>query len=509
MKSIRPLVSQKAKKRNFWRRSWPWLVLIALLAGGGAGWYFLAGPGSQKARFTAMAQGGSVLLTTTVQRGDIQVAATGSGTLEAGQEVDLSFSTSGTVAELNVKVGDQVEVGEVLARLGNAEDLEANLATAQLDLLEAQQSLKGLQTNASVSMAQAYQAWVAAQGTYKTALTTSQRTDYARCSQEVTTKYAEALSRAKQKLTNINAEKTGSEAWIGAKNDLDTAQANYDYCIAHTDDEKVTAQSDLEVARIALQKAEEKYITLSENSGIDPDELALAEAKGKAAESKLTIAQNELDGTVLTAPIAGKVISIASEAGTRVDTSSYITIADLSQPKLTVSIDEADMVKFGVGNPVTIVFDALPDQTFLGKVVEINPSLVSSGFYSVVQGVVELDDTAVETVSKLPLGLTATATIISQEAKDTLVVPLTALKALDDGYSVMVVGSDGKETQQVVTIGLEDTENVQILSGLAEGDLINSGVSALSSSSFEFPGDMMMPGGMPAGGGMPGGGGPP
>ncbi len=212
------------------------------------------------------------------------MAATGSGTLEAGQEADLSFSTSGTVAELNVKVGDQVEVGKVLARLGNTEGLEANLATAQLDLLEAQQSLKGLQTNASVSLAQAYQDWVTAQGTYKTALTTSQRTDYARCSQEVTTKYAEALARAKQKLANINAEKTGSEAWIGAKNDLDTAQANYDYCIAHTDDEKVTAQSDLEVARIALQKAEEKYITLRENSGIDPDELALAEAKVKAAD---------------------------------------------------------------------------------------------------------------------------------------------------------------------------------------------------------------------------------
>ncbi len=223
----------------------------------------------------------------------------------------------------------------------------------------------------------------------------------------------------------------------------------------------------------------------------------------------MTIAQNELEGTVLTAPIAGKVISIASEAGTRVDTSTYITIADLSQPKLTVSIDEADMGKFVVGNPAIIVFDALPDQTFSGKVVEVNPSLVSSGFYSVVQGVVELDDTAVETVSKLPLGVTATATIISQEAKDTLVVPLTALKTLDEGYSVMVVGSDGKETQQVVTIGLEDTENVQILSGLAEGDLINSGVSALSSSSSEFPGDMMMPGGMPAGGGIPGGGGPP
>ncbi len=508
MKSIRPLVSQKTKKRNSWRHSWPWLVLVVLLAGG-AGWYFLLGPGSARAKVST-SQGGSVLLTSRVQRGDIQVTATGSGTLQPGQEADLSFSTSGVVAELNVKVGGMVEEGEILARLGNAESLEADLASAQLNLLEAQQSLKELQQNASVALAQAYQDWVTAQSSYNEAVTTAQRTNYARCSDAVTAQYKLALDKAQAKLNNIHAESKGSQVWIDAKHDLETAQANYDYCIAHTAEEKVSAQSELEVARSKMQLAEQKYNILKESSGIDPDELALAEAKVKEAQTQVTIAQDKLEGTVLTAPFAGKIISVASTAGTMVDTSTYITIADISNPKLTVSISEEDIDKFAVGNKATIVFDSLPDQIFSGIVTEVNPSLVSSGFYSVIQGVVKPDDAAVKTIQSLPLGVTATVTIISQEADNVLLVPLTAIKTMGNkGYFVMKVDSDGQETQQEVTVGLKNSSTAEILSGLAEGDLINSGVSALSSNSnsgSQFPGGM--PGEMP-GGPMPGGGGAP
>lgn len=509
MKSVRTLVSQKNKKRNFWRRSWPLLVLVVLLAGG-VSWYFMLGPGSPRAKFAAMTQSGPVLLTATVQRGDIQVSAVGSGTLEAGQEADLSFSTMGTVVELNVKLGDLVEEGQVLARLGNVEGLEANLASAQLKLLEARKSLKDLQQNAGVALAQAYQDWVAAQQTYSDVVTAMQRTDYARCSQAVTTRYALALEKAQEKLASINAESAGSEAWIDAKNDLDTAQANYSYCTAHSEEEKITAQSNAEVARVAMQQAEEKYATLKEASGIDPDALSLAEAAVQEAEAQLADAQQELGGITLAAPFAGKVIFIASQAGTMVDTSTYITIADLSHPKLTVSIDESDMDKFAVGIRAEIVFDALPGLTLSGTVVEVNPSMVSSGFYSVIQGVVELEETAVNTVEYLPLGLNATVTIISQEAKDVLLAPMTALKSMgEQGYAVMKVGSDGAEVQQPVTVGLVDGSNAEILTGLAEGDLINSGVSALASDpSSEFPGGMMMPGGGFPDGGMPAGGPP-
>ena len=75
-----------------------------------------------------------------VERGDIRLTASGSGTLVTNQSVNMSFSTSGKVAELNVKLGDMVKTGDVLARLEKAEDLEANLASAQANLLQAQQS---------------------------------------------------------------------------------------------------------------------------------------------------------------------------------------------------------------------------------------------------------------------------------------------------------------------------------------------------------------------------------
>ena len=63
-----------------------------------------------------------------------------------------------------MKLGDMVKAGDVLARLEKAEDLEANLASAQANLLEAQQALTKLQKSAGASLAKAYQALIKAQG---------------------------------------------------------------------------------------------------------------------------------------------------------------------------------------------------------------------------------------------------------------------------------------------------------------------------------------------------------
>lgn len=475
----KPLIKRPARKRHSWMIRGLLAVLILALAGG-AGWYFLV---AQKASAQSPT-GGKQSYTTTVKRGDIVISASGSGTLVASQSMDLSFSTSGTVAELYVKVGDTVKTGDVLARLGSADSLEASVASAQLSLLQAQQTLTTLQKNASVSVAQAYQDWLTAKKTYETALTTSQRSTGARCSSDVNAKYTAALNRATERLNSIHAETQGSDVYIAAKNDYDTALANYNYCIAYTADEKTTAQSKLQVAKSALQQAEDKYNTLKAASGVDPNELALDEARVKQAETALAKAQEALAGITLTAPIDGKVIYLAATAGAMVGTDKFITIADVSHPTLTVSIDEADLDKFVVGNTATVSFDALPDLTFSGKVVQVDPQLTSSGQYRISKGTIELDANSAKTLASMPLGLNATVKIISGESKNTLLLAETALKSLGNGqYSVSLVSS-GQTTQQKVEVGLNDGTNAEIISGLKEGDVVSaSGTPSKSGSS--------------------------
>jgi HlyD family secretion protein len=467
------------------------VILIVLLVGGGAAWYFK----SKTAQATA--QAGAVTTTTaTVERGDISLTASGSGTLVTNEAVNMSFSTSGKVAELNVKLGDTVKKGDVLAKLENAQDLEANLASAQANLLQAQQTLAQLQKSAGTTLAKAYQTLVTAQAAYNDALTESQRTEAStRCSTDVVKKYRTALEQATQKLYNLlSVDAYTVEATI-AGYDYDTALANYSYCNAYTAREKTSAASTLEVTKQALAEAETNYNALKEASGVNTDTLTLDETKVETAQTQVTTAQETLDGITLKATIDGKITYLAATAGTIVDTSTFLTISDVSHPTVTVSLDESDMDKLVVGNSATVVFTALPKQTFTGKVSLANPQMNSFGPFRAATGQIVLDEEAVKTIETMPLGLSATIQIIGKEAKNVLIVPVDALKQLNSGeYVVKLVGSDGKLTQQVVSVGLKDDTSAEITAGLKEGDIVS--VTAASSSSSSQEGEFM-------GGGMP------
>ena len=180
---------------------WPLWVTVALvlLAGSGAAWYFLWGPGSARAQSGATA--GAELYTSAVKRGDLRISASGSGKLVAYQSVDLSFSTSGTVSELNVTAGDMVKAGQVLASLGSSPTLEANLAAAKLQVLQAQKTLTDLQQNADLSLAQAYSDLVAAQQTYDAAFKEKPAAWLMRAAGRTTaTRLTAALEQATQQL---------------------------------------------------------------------------------------------------------------------------------------------------------------------------------------------------------------------------------------------------------------------------------------------------------------------
>ena len=487
-----------ASNPRLWQKKGLWAAVILFLAAcGAAAWYFLYGPQAVLAQ--SAAKTAAAVNTTLVQRGDLSVTVSGSGVLEANRTVDLSFSTGGTVSEVHVQLGERVKEGQVLAQLDNVSSLEANIVSLQLKLLQTQKDLTDLQQNADVSLAQAYQDWVTAKAAYQEAVTAQQRTAYARCSEEVNTRYKTQLDQASSRMNELAVHSFGTDAWVDARNSYDTALANYTYCTTYTDSEKMEAQAAADVAKTKMDQAESQYNTLKSNSGVDPNQLALNEAAVETVQAQLNQAQEDLQGITLTAPMDGKVVYLASGAGTIVDTAKFISIADVSRPQLTVSVDESDMDQFVLGSPASVIFDALPDQTFHGVVTQVNPTLTSSGQYSILKGVLTLNADAVQTVQDLPLGLNASVTIVYKEIKDALIIPITALKKLNGaGYEVQLVDSDGTTRSQEVQIGLQDGTYAEVLSGLHEGDKIVSitGNSASNPSSNPFTdGGMMMPGG--------------
>jgi multidrug efflux pump subunit AcrA (membrane-fusion protein) len=448
-----------------------------VLAAAGLGWAFMGGGLTTLVSGTPTAE--PQLQTATARVGGLRVSISGAGTLTAFRTVDLAFPTAGTLAEVPIALGDTVSSGQILARLADLEALEAALADAELTLLNAQKECSDLRLNAPVTLAQAYQDYISAQGAYADALYASRKTDYARCSKEVNTRNAESLRVATESLENTL---TGSAEWIEARSLFDTALANYDYCITYTESEKVSSNASLDLAKSALDLAELTYNSLKTGSGLDLQELALCDASERSAGFAREQAQLNLEGASLVAPMDGVVTYLASGAGMRAGTDTFITLSDVSQAMVEVQVDEEDLGSFQPGKPVEVVFDALPDEVFHGTLLQVEPELAVSEMVSTLKGLAQLDDAAAERLRRLPLGLNASVEVIAEEVQDVVLVPVEALRDLGDGqYAVFVLDAAGSPRLRVVEVGIRDISFAEIKSGLEAGEIVSTGLVAAGS----------------------------
>jgi len=465
------------KKNIQMKKIWLPILLGLVVIGAGAYWLWNSGYFQKKSETTGTVSTGYG--TNLVRKGDYTITATGTGVLVAGNSVDLSFSTEGIVEELMVKAGQKVTKGTELARMNNAKSLEAQVAANEINLLEAKKTLSDLQESKDVNLAQAYQDMLTAQETYNEALRKVQRKEYARCSEEVNKQNLQKLTNAQSRLEQIGLRYQGSDTWNDAKNTYDTALANYNYCIKFTDQEKIDFQASLDVADVQLKKAKTTYETLKASAGIDPDELKLAEAKVEEAQIKLDQSKEKLQGSTLTATIDGTITYLKANVGAYVDTSTYITISDLTTSDVDVSIEETDLDKLHVGAKAEVVFDSLPDDTYTGEVIQVDPELSTSGQYRVATAVISLDDIAGTKLESMPLGINASVKIISSEVKDGLLVPAKAVRNIGNGqYGVFVKSTEGNLIFKTVEVGIMDSSTAEITSGLELNETVSTGLTS-------------------------------
>lgn len=129
------------RRRGFW-----FVILLIVLVGGATGYYYYT-----TLQAAAEAENEEApLQTTAVRRGDLTISATGAGTIIPATELSIGFSTSGTLTELLVRVGDAVQAGDVLAHLDDSAAQEA-LANAQLQLTQAAMQTDGGATGVGIS----------------------------------------------------------------------------------------------------------------------------------------------------------------------------------------------------------------------------------------------------------------------------------------------------------------------------------------------------------------------
>jgi multidrug efflux pump subunit AcrA (membrane-fusion protein) len=354
------------------------------------------------------------------------------GRLVPKESVQLSFVTGGKVAEVLVKEGDQVKAGEVLARLGEREQLEANIANAELErlsaeieatsvdleltsarleLLEAQRARQAIDENWPDTAIQAEQELTDARQAahdaerdlgYKTGTADQLDIDVA-WSQVVLTE--KDLEEAKEKFEPYANKPEDNLSRATYQSKLAQAQKAYDRAVTHYNALKdpsgefeiSQAEAHNSVAQARLAQAEKDYAELIE--GPDPDDIQVAEARIANAESQIEAAQaraNIVQGRIdaaqanlkaaqaaleeldLVAPFDGTVVDLNLILGEQVTPGNTVaTLVDFSQWYIeTDNLTEIEVVDVAVGQLATIIPDALLDVSLTGKVATIDDFFV-------------------------------------------------------------------------------------------------------------------------------------
>ena len=230
---------------------------------------------------------------------------------------------------------------------------------------------------------------------------------------------------------------------------------------------------------------------------------------------------------ILYATEDGVITEVSYEAGDRLTTTgalfSYATSDDM---RISVDVTQEDIVDLQVGDAVDITFTAYPEDSYTGSILSINTT-ATSDYSNTVSYTVEI---SVEgELEHLYGGMTADVIFVTEEKEDVLYVSRKAIVE-ENGktYVYRKTALGGRELAEVET-GITNGVDIEILSGLGEGDTIylaskvsseeevksteetadsgNSSDTAVGSDTeFEMSEDMQMPGGgdMPQGG--PGGG---
>ena len=424
---------------------------IALIVGGVVVLLAIVGFTVQQSR-----KGVVAVQTGKVVREDLTSVVTASGEIKPKVYVNVGAILQAKITHLYVKEGDRVKAGQLLASLDNiqyAADVAANNAMVNASRMDANAAKAAVNTSeADLNQAKA---------------------EYERAT------------------LDYNRNKALYDAQLIAKSDYDTKKAAYD---------TATAQIGSAKAKLAQAKAN------------------LDSAQGHIGQNVATLRRvnDVLSKTEYRAPFDGVITNLPVREGETVvpgiqnsPGSTLMTVADTSLITAEVKVDESDIVNVQLGQSAEVSIDAIPKQKFKGTVTEIggNAVLRSTGVstaQTVSSGQEAKDFKVVIALQNPPSnvhpGLSATARITTANKSGVLAIPIQALtiRERDDltpnkdkkgsVQAAVPAGNPKEELQGVfvlrnkkeavfvpVTTGISATTDIEVTSGLKEGDEIVTG----------------------------------
>ncbi|MEI6238185.1 MAG: efflux RND transporter periplasmic adaptor subunit [bacterium] len=466
-------------------------------------------------------KGGSTVTTyqtAKVRKGNIILSITGTGQVEANNQVDLKTQgAGGTITSVNVTQGQMVEKDQVLAVI-NDKSAYLSLAQAKISLESAKASYQKLMTGATTEDVQISKASV---DSAKATLESTARDSYFKVEDAIRNKIdvlfsnpesvnpliivrtqgdatrndinssrlilSEKLSKAKSATSSdelINSvsdlldssktfmDKLGLIVNVLSTNNSGLTQSqidSYRTTVNSASQEINSAINSLVSAKTSLQSANNSL-----NLKVAPprsEDIISSESQLRGAEISLQKAENDYENSIIKAPFAGQVAALNVSVGDIVDSSTVVASVITKDKIAKISLNEIDTAKVATGHKVKLTFDALPNVSVDGEVVQIdNIGTVSQGVVSyAVKISFNTDD------QRVKIGMSVSASIIGDERKGVLIVPNSAIKSNKDGSSYVqtpnsVIG--GTPNNVKIVTGLTNDIMTEVISGLNEGDQV-------------------------------------
>ncbi|HLY09290.1 MAG TPA: efflux RND transporter periplasmic adaptor subunit [Planctomycetota bacterium] len=388
------------------------LILAGVALAGGAGWYLVqpkTGAADKKTETTRVS----------VERGDIVLSVTATGEIKPLKEIELKSKASGLMVRFKKEPSEPVKEGELIAELDKKVE-QRNLSLAEASLLTAEANL------------------------------------------ELTKfKYAADLRTAESEASATKEDEKQKLAELSRMEKLSG---------------QLITESEIGAVRLASRLAEERAkqadatLTLRRNRKDADEKLSLAEVQ----KARVTVddARERLADCELRAPITGMLLKklveegqiVASGISATTGGTSIAVVADVSKLMVEANIDETDISKVRVGQPVVIALASGSKERFQGKVDLILPrgEIDSNVIIFKVRIGIEGD-----VFGRVYAGMTATVDIRVGERKAVLLVPSEAIR-MENGGTVVHVPAGLGSSSVPVKVGLDNGVKAEILEGLAD-----------------------------------------
>ncbi|WP_155369132.1 efflux RND transporter periplasmic adaptor subunit [Catellatospora vulcania] len=385
--------------------------------------------------------------TTAVQRGEVTSSVAASGKVSPVASRELAFSVAGTLTSVLVKPGDEVVAGQDLATIDDADAQEARDDAANA-LSEAEQALVDARAAATDDTA--------------TGCTSARSAAYGTTGQDAVTAGSAVLLT--YQATTPPAASTTATA---------TARTSPTPTGSPTPSASASPKPSASPSRTPAPSTGSGCSSGGSSNGSGGatggrgsggDAIYSAEVAVNKAGADLARAERDLAGTTITAPVGAKVLSVGGKAGDAVSTSTFITLGVVATMMVEAEFAEADAVSLAVGQPATVTLANRPDETLTATIAQVAATGTATGTLVRYHVLLAFDGTP----EGLLIGQSATAGVVLDRAEG-LLLPQSAVRVTSDTTGEVKL-PDG--TPRTIGIGLRGDGDVEVTSGLAEGDTV-------------------------------------